>query len=149
MYGLDVRDWAPEPYDSASVAGAGRDAIAFQDYVSLFNPLGLCKFVAKTIHDQIPALINTATGWGLTDDEVWRIGARVFNLKRVLNNRLGITRADDTLPERCSPRRALGPGGRTVPDLAAMLEEYYAARGWLPDGRPSPETLAALGLEGV
>ncbi len=150
MYGLDVRDWAPEPYDGASVAGAGRNAIAFQDYLSLFNPLGLCKFVAKTIHDQIPALINTATGWGLTDDEVWRIGARVFNLKRVLNNRLGITRADDTLPERLlTQARPSGLAAGRLPDLAAMLEEYYAARGWLPDGRPSPETLAALGLEGV
>ena len=27
-------------------------------------------------------------------------GERIFTLKRLINNRLGITRADDTLPQR-------------------------------------------------
>jgi aldehyde:ferredoxin oxidoreductase len=33
-----------------------------------------------------------------------------------------------------------------LPDLAAILEEYYEVRGWQADGRPSPERLRKLGL---
>jgi aldehyde:ferredoxin oxidoreductase len=28
-----------------------------------------------------------------------------------------------------------------------MLAEYYALRGWSPEGIPAPETLARLGLQ--
>jgi aldehyde:ferredoxin oxidoreductase len=31
-------------------------------------------------------------------------------------------------------------------ELAAMLDEYYALRGWDADGVPTPGRLAALGL---
>ena len=43
------------------------------------------------------------------------------------------------------PRPSGGAEG-VVPDLGLMLEEYYAARGWTPEGAPSPERLAELGL---
>jgi aldehyde:ferredoxin oxidoreductase len=38
-----------------------------------------------------------------------------------------------------------GPGAGRVSDLAVMLPEYYAYRGW-PNGVPSEEKLAELGL---
>jgi aldehyde:ferredoxin oxidoreductase len=60
---------------------------------------------------------------------------------------LGITRADDTLPERLlTQARPSGQAEGQLPDLALMLEEYYEARDWLADGRPSPERLRTLGL---
>ncbi len=154
MYGIDPRNWYPDDFDYErfDVAGAGRDAVAFQDYLGLYNPLGLCKFIGKLgfNYDQIAELINLATGWDMTGDEVQQVGERLFNLKRVINNRLGITRADDTLPERLlTLARPSGGAEGKLPDLEPMLEEYYAARGWLPEGRPSPETLARLELTDI
>ena len=74
-------------------------------------------------------------------------GERIFAIKRVINNRLGITRADDTLPERLlTQARPSGQAEGELPDLAVMLDEYYATRGWLADGHPSPERLEKLGL---
>jgi aldehyde:ferredoxin oxidoreductase len=149
MYGVNGESWAPEPYDRFSNEGAGRHAVAFQNYMSLYNPLGICKFIGKVSlsPETLAQLVSAATGWDLSGQEMMLIGERVFALKRVINNRLGITRADDKLPERLltQPRPSGEAQGR-LPNLEPMLEEYYEARGWLPDGRPSPERLRKLGL---
>ena len=149
MYGVDASAWLQEPYERFDNEGAGRQAAAFQDYLSLYNPLGLCKFIGKTglSPETLARLVNAATGWDLDGEAMLRTGERIFTLKRLINNRLGITRADDTLPERLltQPRPSGQAEGR-LPDLALMLDEYYEARGWLADGRPSPERLKKLGL---
>lgn len=152
MYGIDPSNWYPGEFDYErfDIEGAGRDAVAFQDYLGLYNPLGLCKFIGKMgfNYEQFAELINLAVGWDMTGDEVERVAERLFNLKRIINNRLGITREDDVLPERpLTEPRPSGSAEGKLPDLEPMLEEYYTARGWLPEGRPSPEKVAELGLE--
>ena len=95
-------------------------------------------------------LVNAATGWDLTGDEVLLAGERLFNLKRLINNRLGVTRADDTLPKRLlTQARPSGMAEGRLPQLEPILDEYYKVRGWLPDGRPSQELLEKLGLTKV
>ena len=39
-----------------------------------------------------------------------------------------------------------GTGEGKVNELDKMLPEYYAYRGWTPEGVPTAETLARLGL---
>jgi aldehyde:ferredoxin oxidoreductase len=34
-----------------------------------------------------------------------------------------------------------------MPDLDAMLDEYYRARGWDENGVPTPEKLHSLGID--
>ena len=43
---------------------------------------------------------NQVMGWDLTMEEFMLVGERIYNLKRLFNNRLGITRKDDKLPPR-------------------------------------------------
>ena len=143
------RGMGPGAYDRFSNEGAGRQAAAFQDYLSLYNPLGLCKFIGKIglSPQTLAELVNAATGWDLSGEEMMLAGERIFTLKRLINNRLGITRADDTLPERLlTQARPSGQAEGVLPDLDLMLEEYYKARGWTAGGRPSPERLRKLGL---
>jgi aldehyde:ferredoxin oxidoreductase len=112
--------------------------------------LGLCKFIAKgKVEPQhLANLVNVALGWDWTADDVLMTGERLFNLKRLINLRLGITRADDTLPRRLlTEPRPSGDAEGVLPDLALMLDEYYRVRGWTPEGVPSPQRLAALGLD--
>ncbi len=149
MYGVNAESWHSEPYERFSNEGAGRHTVAFQNYLSSYNPLGLCKFIVKANlgPDSLVRMLNAAIGWDLTKEELMLTGERIFNLKRLINNRLGITRADDVLPERLLAQpRPSGQAEGKLPDLELMLEEYYEARGWLPDGKPSPEKLEALGL---
>jgi len=75
------------------------------------------------------------------------IGERIWNLKRVLNHRLGLAREDDRLPRLLlAPLNEGGTEGH-VPDLELMLREYYQDRSWDPEtGQPGREKLEELGL---
>jgi aldehyde:ferredoxin oxidoreductase len=101
--------------------------------------------------DGTAELLQAATDWDLTGEEVRLIGERVVNLERLFIAREGITRADDTLPRRfLEEPMSEGSGASTgsVLELEPMLDEYYGARGWdLQTGLPTPEKLAELGLD--
>jgi aldehyde:ferredoxin oxidoreductase len=76
-----------------------------------------------------------------------KAGERIFNLKRKINGKLGISRKDDTLPPRLLVHdRKEGAAADSLPHLGKMLFEYYNLRGWSPEGIPLPETLDRLGL---
>jgi len=149
-YGVRWAGWyTPEAFDDHDSAGKGQVAVDFQNYLSVYNPLGLCKFIAKgQIGPQhIADLVNVALGWSWTTGDLFQMGERLFNLKRLINMRLGVTGADDTLPRRllAEPRPSGGAAG-VLPDQRLLLEEYYRARGWTLDGIPTQERLAELGL---
>ncbi|TFG66510.1 MAG: hypothetical protein E4H27_09875 [Anaerolineales bacterium] len=113
--------------------------IDFQDYLGTYNPLGLCKFIIKSQLGpaEIAELVNAATGWHWDGDDLMAVGRRLFNLKRSINVALGITRADDTLPERwLTLARPSGSAAGVLPDLEPMLQAYYKIRGWDSEGRP-------------
>jgi len=149
-YGLEWPGWQEGEYDRfASDEAAVRTARAFQDFVAVYNPLGLCKFIIKggIGPAQTVEILNAATGWDWTPDDLLRVGERLFNLKRLINLRLGITRADDTLPHRfLAEPRPSGQAAGNLPDLDSMLPRYYELRGWDADGQPTPERLESLGL---
>jgi aldehyde:ferredoxin oxidoreductase len=92
-------------------------------------------------------LLNATTGRQETLDSLLQIGERIWNLKRAYNHRLGLTRADDRLPQLfLQPLSEGGTQGHT-PDLELMLGEYYEARDWDPEtGKPSREKLEQIGL---
>ena len=83
-------------------------------------------------------------------DDVQRVGERVNNLARAFNTLAGLTRADDDLPERLKTEPIpQGPAkGQLISqaDLDLMLDEYYEARGWTPDGVPTRAKLEELRL---
>jgi len=114
--------------------------------------LGVCQFPygIGLLTDDLVHLLNAAAGETVDRSELRSAGERIWNLARVFNVRRGISRQDDYLPERFATD-ALPDGpvaGRAVHrELQdAMLDEYYALRGWSNDGVPLPETLGRLGL---
>jgi len=141
------------PYDhSLSTHSAeGKPELIFrlQNYMASLNALGLCKFLfcGKIGPPKIAEWTNLVTGWDLTGEELLKIGERLFNLKRMYNYRLGITRKDDFLPPRLltSDRKEGGAKG-SLPHLGKMLNKYYELRGWSEDGVPTPEKLKKLSL---
>ncbi len=78
---------------------------------------------------------------------VLQAGERGWNLKRAINNRLGLTRANDRLPKALlEPYPDGGAAGYVIP-FDEMLAAYYAARDWDPQtGFPTREKLNELGL---
>ncbi len=120
-----------------------------QDWRTVYNSMVMCIF-ANVSPEMQAALINAACGLDLTALDMLKAGERGWNLKRAINHRLGLTRANDRLPKALLEPLSSGGAGGYVIDLPAMLEAYYAARGWDPEtGRPTKERLLALGLDDI
>ncbi|MGC8958769.1 MAG: aldehyde ferredoxin oxidoreductase family protein [Chloroflexia bacterium] len=109
-----------------------------------------CDFWAINAED-IATLFSAATGRPFTAEEVMRIGDRIWNVGRLFNLREGFGRKDDYPPPALfkRPLRNGKAAGKvyTMEAYEAALDEYYALRGWTREGVPTPEKLAALGLE--
>lgn len=119
-----------------------------QAWRNLYNALILCQFQNPGV-ERVLAALNGATGWGLQADDLLTLGKRIVTLKRLLNLRRGLTRADDRLPDLLLQPLAGGTEGH-VPDVPALLAGAYAEYGWDPEtGRPLRQTLEALGLDAL
>jgi aldehyde:ferredoxin oxidoreductase len=121
-----------------------------QNFQSIFNPLGLCKFLflARVGPRKICWWIELVTGWkdyGM--EELMETGERLFNLKRMYNVWLEISRNDDILPSRLEvwPRKDRFAQG-SLTNLSKMLDEYYILRGWNEYDLPTEKKLGELGL---
>ncbi len=91
-------------------------------------------------------LFTTVTGIPMSTAEFLRAGDRIHVLERYMNTQEGISRKDDTLPDRFLNEGRKGDiQGRTVP-LAKMLDKYYKLRGYDANGIPTPETLEHLDI---
>ena len=131
--------------------GKGRLVAKTQDYSCLMDSITVCLFLSMAPGVQPSnylAALNSATGWDITFDEFMLTGERIHNLKRMFSVKRGISRKDDILPARILTQRLTSGGTRgNLFHLGAMLNEYYAVRGWSEEGIPTREKLIELGLE--
>ncbi|RME50065.1 MAG: aldehyde ferredoxin oxidoreductase, partial [Caldilineae bacterium] len=133
-----------------SSPAAAKLAYDYQNFMSVYNPLGLCKFIAKgkVGPERTSEIVNRALGWNWDTETLLETGDRLFQLKRLINLRLGVTPADDTLPRRLlTEPRPSGSAAGVLPNLATMLPVYYRLRDWdETTGAPSRERLQKLGI---
>jgi aldehyde:ferredoxin oxidoreductase len=121
---------------------------AFQDLTAAVDSSGLCLFTtfAWGLPD-IQAQIQAACEGDWSEERLLLVGERIWNLERGFNIVAGLTAKDDNLPPRLMNEPAnTGPYRGAVSKLGAMLPEYYRVRGWTPEGVPTPETRARLGV---
>ncbi len=140
-----------EYFDRLGGAEKACNVAIHQNWRTLQNSLVMCLF-ANLEPAMALDLINAACGLGWDIADMLRCGERGWNLKRVINNRLGLTRTNDRLPKAFLQSYQDNASGERdfVPDFEAMLPAYYQARGWNWDtGRPNPEKLTELGLDFV
>ena len=136
-----------EPLDPHEDEGKGIAVAIMQDYAGLFNSLKLCQIIMSGMSpSQVLESLNYVTGWDLDFKEFLRIGERAQNLKRMYNVRLGLTKKDDTLPDRLKEKFTEGGAANYTPDSSKMLKEYYRYREWSKEGIPLPSKLRQLGL---
>ena len=120
-----------------------------QDWRTMFNAMVMCIFANAEPNEQVE-LINAACGLDWETEDMMKAGERAWNLKRAINNRMGLTRANDKLPKALLKPFPDGGSAGFVPDLVSMLIAYYEARGWDKEtGKPSREKLIELGMEDV
>ncbi|WP_435075708.1 aldehyde ferredoxin oxidoreductase family protein [Halorubrum sp. HHNYT27] len=93
-----------------------------------------------------------ALGDARDPEDLRLLGERTWTLTRLFNLREGFTRADDRLPEALTKdtEGERGDGrerdGLDPERFEALLDSYYAHRGWDSEGRPTATLLDRLGL---
>jgi aldehyde:ferredoxin oxidoreductase len=154
LLGLDH----PQPY-----ASLGAEKVRFAAYTHIFysilDTLELCQFVwgpAWTLYGpaEMVAFLRAVTGWDVDLHKLMKVGERRLNLMRAFNAREGFDRLQDALPRKFFKPLG-GSSGPTVgvaldqDELEAALDTYYQIMGWTPQGIPTREKLADLGLDWV
>jgi aldehyde:ferredoxin oxidoreductase len=117
-----------------------------QDWRTVDNAIVMCIFANVDAEEKVK-LINAACGLDWSVEDMMTFGERSWNLKRAINNRMGLTAQNDTLPKALLTPFPDGGSEGFVPDLKGMLAAYYQHRGWDPiTGKPTREKLNSLGL---
>jgi aldehyde:ferredoxin oxidoreductase len=134
--------------DRFSTAGKAELVALFQDVSALMDSAVLCRFLQFALGiSTLTEMLRTVTGLDFSDEELMKIGRRIYTLERQFNNRAGFNRGDDTLPPRFfNEELQAGSSRHRCVRLEEMLDDYYAVRGWDRNGVPLPQTLADLGL---
>jgi aldehyde:ferredoxin oxidoreductase len=123
-----------------------------EDFGAVIDALGLCtiSYIAMGLDPELVSRAYVAvTGNEISTSELLRIGERITNQERLINLKLGLQPADDTLPERFVREPVPdGPTKGEVIDIQKLTADYYRLRGWdLASGRPSTAKLRELGLQ--
>jgi aldehyde:ferredoxin oxidoreductase len=112
--------------------------------------LGLCMFSSMFQMYPMLELINAATGWNMTIDELIKVGLRIQTLRQAFTIREGVILAENELPGRASgnPPMESGPHKDKTIDYKSDYKGYCEKMGWNPqNGFPLKETLKDLDLE--
>ncbi|MHB8090256.1 MAG: aldehyde ferredoxin oxidoreductase family protein [Syntrophales bacterium] len=132
--------------DKNDPAQKGAMAAKNLHFSELYNSLTLCHFSPMPA-SLIARSLTAITGIRYNAMDLLAFGERSLNLKRAINNKLGVTRQEDRLPKIVS--RAL-PEGATAgiePAMDIMLREFYDVSRWdWETGKPTKEKLVELGL---
>ncbi len=146
--GLKIEDFGyTEPPDQFKEEDKPGIVYNLQNFLSVYNPLGICKFLmGRAEPSQIARWVSRVTGFEMDKEKLLKVGERLFNLKRLYDIRLGISGKDDVLPKRLLTAKPDGKAKGRVPDLGKMLPQYYRLRGWDEKGIPKEERLRDLDL---
>jgi len=138
----------PEKVDPLVTEGKAQWVKVFQDLTSTVNSTVNCLFTTFALGaGDFADLLSAVTGWDLSQDEILKIGERIYNLERLMMNKLGLDGQDDTLPTRLLKEpMPEGPAKGQIVELDTMKKEYYKLRGWV-NGIPTAEKLKELEIE--
>jgi aldehyde:ferredoxin oxidoreductase len=141
-----------------STNGKALFTIWTENFVGLFNTLVTCMFGAATQFMMVgfgpttyAEVLNKITGWGVTYDELMKVGERTITLQRAFNYR---NKGWDVKNDKFQDKAAFEPGtvgiyrNKIVP-WETILKEYYEIRGWTPEGVPTKAKLHELKLDDI
>jgi len=136
-------------YERQAQAEKAANVAKHQDWRTHYNSVVICIFASVSPEMQVD-LLNAQLNLNWTIEDLMKSGERAWNLKRAINNRLGVTRQNDKLPKALLEPYQEGGSAGFVPDIQGMLLAYYQARGWdWETGKPKKEKLIELGLDDV
>ncbi|MCJ7704933.1 MAG: aldehyde ferredoxin oxidoreductase family protein [Desulfobacterales bacterium] len=118
--------------DPDQIRGKARLFIDYEDKMTLFDALILCRFYRDLITwTDLEEILRATCGLTLKKKGLKTIASGIINLAKNFNRQEGMTRKDDKLPRRFFREVLQGTGKNIQPgELEVMLKEYYQLRGW-------------------
>jgi len=115
------------------------------------DSLGVCRFTGFAFSTEPWArMVSGVTGLDFSTARLEETANRIAALERLFNLEAGLTSADDLLPERFSREPIVVAGeGKIISreDQEKMRRDYYLARGWDEEGKPTPSLLKSLRIK--
>jgi aldehyde:ferredoxin oxidoreductase len=112
------------------------------------DSLGVCRFTGYAFsYDPWARMMSGVMGMDFSTARLEEIANRIAAVERLFNLASGLTSADDTLPQRFSSEPIIVAGEERVVSKEAivrMRQDYYKARGWDEEGRPTRGLMASL-----
>ncbi|KAA8923085.1 aldehyde ferredoxin oxidoreductase family protein [Thermoplasma sp.] len=108
-----------------------RTIIRTQDFRQVYNSLIIC-YYAQPDPDLIARAYSLATGFSASIRDLVDRGSEIINLKRKINEDLGLRPEEDWLPVLVRKPIEGEPqeSGTTDEELISVLQRYYRLRGW-------------------
>jgi aldehyde:ferredoxin oxidoreductase len=131
LYGGPVSA-APNSYEDKE-----RAVRACENVYGVGDAVGMCRFTTRLFNspslpglEEFAAQIGNVTGLEFEAAQLDRAGLNIMGVERLINRRLGVTRADDTLPERWfeEPIQVGAYRGEKIDrrEFDALLSRFYA-----------------------
>jgi aldehyde:ferredoxin oxidoreductase len=99
------------------------------DSMTMCKNIGLCMDVLN--FSNASALLKFGTGVDYSAEKLQQLMGDSVNLQRKLNEKFGVSREDDTLPDRfVSEPLPRGPTKGSTVNIDKMVEEYYNMHDW-------------------
>ncbi|HEX6975531.1 MAG TPA: aldehyde ferredoxin oxidoreductase C-terminal domain-containing protein [Vicinamibacterales bacterium] len=144
LYGGPV---SAEPNSYADKERAVRQC---ENIYAVGDSVGMCRFTTKLFNspslpglEQFAAQIANVTGITFSEDDLQQVGLNITGVERLINQRLGVRRKDDTLPERWfdEPITAGAYAGEKIDrgEFEKMLTRFYALSKLDSEGAPVKE----------
>ncbi|MGC8780030.1 MAG: aldehyde ferredoxin oxidoreductase family protein [Anaerolineae bacterium] len=114
-----------------------------------FQDCAICCMFYPYDYIQLAEALSAMTGHEYTPLDILAVGERAQQLCRLFNLREGFTEKDDRLPKRVMQAFKTGPlAGVEITEEAfyRSRQTWYGLMGWTPEGVPTQERLAKLGL---
>lgn len=124
--------------DPKAVKGKAELFVEFEDRLTIFDTMILCRFYRDLINwETLIDIIKSTTGWDYTVEELKTVANRIVTSSRMFNVKRGFGKKDDALPKRFY-KEGLSDTIDAYPeeDLHTLLEDYYKLRNWDEEGNP-------------
>ena len=136
----------------------GRVVWWHENYKYIIDALGLCIFALQALpstgnalFDDFADTMNALYNLGMADEDVFRVGERIYQLQNAFNVNCGMDVDDYKWPTRKKEKdiddRIVKESTIEVRDHPGMLPEYFKYRGLTKDGKPTTNRFKELGLE--
>jgi aldehyde:ferredoxin oxidoreductase len=121
----------------------------FTHWRHFLDAVGMCHFLPYT-PDHLVTLVNSATGWELSKQDLLDAGVRAATMARAVNLREGYAHDADSLPKRLyggfrndnsSTGKPLDPS-----EVEDAIGRVFKRMGWDDQGVPTRESLDRLGV---